>query len=199
MSGALGAAVQARTAQQIAQSGSLLLGGRPEWLATLSLMTAHPLGFGMGAVPNATDVATAKAGIAVTHIPTVNGYIEHYLFDGRFELHSIIADLWANLGPAGLLLGLAMGAVVVGELVILLSRRAAPALMCFAGVTAVWYLAFGPVYSNMIDVAFAVGLLMPLRAHPAIGGRDALANFPATPELVSESPSIPPQLVHQLS
>lgn len=201
VSGALGAGVQARTTQQIAQSGSLLLGGRPEWLATLSLMKAHPLGFGMGAVPNATDVATAKAGIAASHIPTINGYIEHYLFNGRFELHSIVADLWANLGPAGLLLGLALVAVAVGELVVLLSRRAAPALTCFAVVTAVWYLAFGPVYSNMVDVAFAVGLVMALRVRPAdgpvTGGDGALAEPPATNGAPSGLRDALPQLAHQ--
>lgn len=201
VSGALGAGVQARTTQQIAQSGSLLLGGRPEWLATLSLMTAHPLGFGMGAVPDATDVATAKAGIAASHIPTINGYIEHYLFNGRFELHSIVADLWANLGPAGLLLGLALVGILVGELVVLLGRRAAPALACFAVVTAVWYLAFGPVYSNMVDVAFAVGLVMSLRTHPAEGpvpGRDgALAEPSATTGSPTRLPAALPQLVHQ--
>ncbi|MCW2900612.1 MAG: Capsular polysaccharide biosynthesis protein [Streptosporangiaceae bacterium] len=197
VSGALGAEVQARTTQQIAQSGSLLLGGRPEWLATLSLMTAHPFGFGIGAVPNAADVATAKAGIAVTHIPTINGYIEHYLFDGRFELHSVVADLWVNLGPAGLLLGLAMVIIIVGELVVLLSRRAAPALVCFAGVTALWYLAFGPVYSNMVDVAFAVGLLMSLRTRP-IDGTDPGDDRVGTPGAATTLAPLP-QLLHQPS
>jgi hypothetical protein len=166
VSGALGAELQARTNVQISQSGSLLLGGRPEWTATWALMRRWPMGFGLGTVPNADEIDVAKTGFAVTHIPTGNHYIETYLFDGRFELHSIVADLWVLMGPAGLALGLVALVLVVRSLADALSRRAAPALACFLALGALWYLAFGPIESNLLDVAFALGvLLVPVGGH----------------------------------
>ncbi|MCZ2804104.1 hypothetical protein O2W18_03210 [Modestobacter sp. VKM Ac-2983] len=163
VSGALGAAVQARTITQIEQTGTLLLGGRPEWTATWALMHQHPLGFGLGTVPSAADIALAKAGFAVTHIPSGEGYIENYMFAGRFELHSIVADLWSNAGPVGLLLGLVMAALLIRSSAQLLSRREASGLTCFLLLMSLWYLAFGPLPANLPDVALALGLVLPLR------------------------------------
>jgi hypothetical protein len=163
VSGALGSAVQARTSQQIADSGSLLLGGRPEWTVTLALMQHAPLGLGLGTVPNATDLLVAKDAIAVAHIPTAQNYLEHYLFNGSVELHSVIADLWTNLGVVGLLLGLTILVLLVGNFVVLLGRRRAHPLACFVVVAAVWYLAFGPLLSNLPDVMLALGVVLQLR------------------------------------
>jgi hypothetical protein len=163
LSGVAGAEVQARTAAQINQSGSLLLGGRPEWTATWTLMRAHPLGFGLGTIPSPADVQLAKQGMAVARIPTAEGYIEHYMLARRFELHSVIADLWSNFGPVGVLLGLGMVALLLTRLVVLFHRRQATALLCFLALTGTWFLSFGPLPSDLPYVALALGLLLPGR------------------------------------
>lgn len=160
LAGALGAEFQQRTATQIAQSGSLLLGGRPEWTATWALMQERPLGFGPGIVPNSTDVLVGKAGIAVTNIPTAEAYLVNYLLAGGVHLHSIVADLWADLGPAGLLLGLVAGALVVAGLADRLARRQASGLVCLLAPMALWGLAFGPLASNADTLVLALGLLL---------------------------------------
>jgi len=159
-SGALGAEVQARSVTQVEDSGSLLIGGRPEWTATWALMHQDPFGFGLGVVPTGGDVQTAKDGFAIAHIPTADNYIENYLLAGRFELHSIVADLWTNLGVAGLALGIGMAAAVVIGFTVALSRRRAPALVCFLALISLWDLAFGPLPSNIPEVALTVGLLL---------------------------------------
>ncbi|GAA4752521.1 hypothetical protein GCM10023328_39660 [Modestobacter marinus] len=169
VSGALGAQVQARSITQIEQTGTLLLGGRPEWTATWALMQENPLGFGLGTVPAAGDIALAKQGFAVTHVPTAEGYIEHYMFAGRFELHSVIADLWSNAGPAGLLWGLLLGGLLVTSLVRQLSRRRASALTCLLVPASLFWLAFGPLPANLPDIAMTLGLVLPLRE--ALPGR----------------------------
>jgi hypothetical protein len=191
VSGALGAQVQARTTQQIADSGSLLLGGRPEWTATLALMQHAPLGLGLGTVPNATDVLVAKNGIAVAHIPTAEGYLEHYLFNGGVELHSVVADLWSNLGPVGLVLGLTMAVLIVRELVGLLGRRRAQPLACYLAVAAVWYLGFGPLPSNLPDITFALGILLQLRT-TRVGVRGTGAGSRGRPWSRALPPGSPP-------
>jgi capsular polysaccharide biosynthesis protein len=180
VAGALGAEVQARTTTQIEQTGSLLLGGRPEWTATWALMREQPLGFGLGTVPNAADVHLGESGFAVTNIPTAEGYIKNYMFGGRFELHSIVADLWSNLGPVGLVLGLVMAGLLVRSFADLLGRRRAGALTSFLVIGGLWYLAFGPVPANLLDVALALGLvLLPRQPREGRSAEKAAAGEPA--------------------
>lgn len=178
LSGLAGAEVQQRTATQIEQSGSLLLGGRPEWTATWALMKENPFGFGLGTVPSAADVTVAKEGMSVARIPTAEGYIENYLFAGRFELHSIVADLWSNLGPLGLLLGLAVAGILVQRLSVLLQRRQASALHCFLTLNALWALAFAPLPTDVLVVSLALGLLLPV---PATAASTPLPTDPEAP------------------
>jgi capsular polysaccharide biosynthesis protein len=169
LAGALGAEIQQRTAVQIAQTGSLILGGRPEWAATWALAQTHPLGFGLGVVPNSEDLLVGKAGIAATNVPTAEAYLQNYLLAGRVELHSILADLWAALGPAGLLLGLLTGALVVSGLAARLGRREASGLVCLLAVMALWGLLFGPIASNVDTLTLALGLLLLPRRPVASG------------------------------
>jgi capsular polysaccharide biosynthesis protein len=177
--GVLGADVGARTTAQIQQTGSLLLGARPEWTATLALMSESPLGFGLGVVPSPADVVAAKTGFAVTNIPSGQNYLERYLLDERFELHSVLADLWAAAGPVGLALGVAMGALAVRALSVLVARREAGALQCFLAVVSVWFLAFGTVTSNLPELAFALGLLLvPVARRRPAARRDDVAARP---------------------
>ena len=176
IAGALGAEVQQRTATQIAQTGSLLLGGRPEWTVTWALMHTHPFGLGLGTVPNAGDVLVAKAAIAVTNIPTAESYVENYMLANGVQLHSIVADLWAFLGPAGVLLGLVMGALVLLGLADQLARRQASGLVCLLVPTALWGLLFGPMASNADTLVLALGLLLlPRDPRPRSGATGSLA------------------------
>jgi capsular polysaccharide biosynthesis protein len=167
LSGGLGSEVQARTERQIAQTGSLLLGGRPEWTATWALMQDSPAGFGLGTVPSTHDVAVAAEGMAVTHIPTAEGYLKNYMFAGRFELHSVIADLWAHLGPVGLLLGLTMAVVLVRAFADAFARRQASGLLCFVTLTGLWGLFFSPLPTDLLVIALALGLGLAQRG-PAV-------------------------------
>ena len=165
MSGALGETVAERSRQQVDQSGSLLLGGRPELTGTLQLMADRPAGFGLGVVPSGGDVSSIKQGFAALRIPTADGYIEHYLTNGGFELHSVVADLWGWLGVPGLLLGVLMGVLVVRGLVDGLATARMPSVVVLLALYGLWFLAFGPVPSNMQEVALAVGLcLLPARS-----------------------------------
>ena len=50
------------------------------------------------------DVQVAKAGMLHVDYDPENGYVEHFLFGTKIELHSTLGDLWAYAGPAGILL-----------------------------------------------------------------------------------------------
>lgn len=167
--GYLGQANQQRTVQQIEDSGSLLVGGRPEWAGTVRLMIDHPIGFGLGTMPAAEDVLTAKAGIRAIGTDTENGYVNNYMFGGHFKLHSIVADFWATFGIPGLVLGLTMIAALGYCLIDRLTTRTASGLVCLFAVLGIWDLAFGPIYKNLPDVmlALAVTLTMVTRSSEA--------------------------------
>ncbi|RZU34454.1 hypothetical protein [Blastococcus saxobsidens] len=192
LAGALGAEVQQRTATQIAQTGSLLLGGRPEWTVTWALLPAHPFGFGLGTVPNSEDLLLAKAGIAVTNIPTAESYVENFMLARGVQLHSIVADLWAALGPAGALLGLATGVLVLIGLAEQLARRQASGLVCLLVPMALWGLFFGPMASNVDTLVLALGLLLrprvPIREDGAIAAAPAPKPAFALPRLSATAP-----------
>ncbi|PWJ56042.1 hypothetical protein SAMN06264364_10115 [Quadrisphaera granulorum] len=159
--GALGEEVAARSQAQVtAGGGSLLVGGRPEMQATISLVPSQPWGFGLGAVPNQEDVLLAKQGMAKVGIQPGNGYVDHYMFGGHIELHSIIADLWASCGVVGAAFGLAMAFLLLDALLADAVSRRASAQSVFWVASAVWFLGFGPLYTNMPDVAFALAVAL---------------------------------------
>lgn len=162
--GYLGQANQQRTVQQIEDSGSLLIGGRPEWTGTLALMKEQPMGFGLGTVPTSSDVWAAKTGMRAIGTDTENGYVDNYMFGGHFKLHSIIADLWATFGFVGLALGLLMLFALAYSLVERLSNRTATGLVCLFAALGVWDLAFGPIYKNLPDVMFALAVTLTASA-----------------------------------
>jgi hypothetical protein len=144
----------------VRQAGSLILGGRPEWQATVQLMKTFPAGFGVGAEPNSGDVTLAKQGLAGVGVPTKNGYIDHYMFGGQFKLHSVLADLWSNFGIVGLLLGGVVGLTLLLSLTSAMADRRAVALVIFLALTALWDMAFGPIYSSLPAITPALGLLL---------------------------------------
>jgi hypothetical protein len=155
--GAFGADLQERSAAQISRSGSLIAGGRPEWAATRELFALDPAGYGAGVAPNWTDRMAGKAGLASLHVDA-GGYADHYMFGRTFELHSVAADLWVRFGWAGVALAAAIVVVIFRSLMVVLGARRAPAFLIFACVLALWYVLFGPLYSNWVAVCVALGL-----------------------------------------
>jgi len=188
LAGVLGSGLQQRTATQIAQSGSLILGGRPEWTATWALMQFRPLGFGLGTVPTAEDTLVARAGLAVTHIPTVDSYLEHQLLNGAVQLHYIIADLWAATGPVEVLLGLVMAALSVHGLADRLRRRRATGLVCALVPLGLWGLAFGPLSDNLPTLTLGLGLLLVPRP------RHAGSSGPEEEDVLGSAADLRPEL-----
>ena len=157
--GFFGPVLAQRSIAQIDATGSLIAGGRPEWSATWALMQSRPTGFGAGVVPRFEDVMVAKAGLASIGVDT-GGYLYNYMFGGKFRLHSVISDLWVSFG----LIGLVLAAIVVFALVRSLSYRIAEhdasTLTIFMSLLALWFMAFGPFFSNWRDVCFALGLVL---------------------------------------
>jgi hypothetical protein len=160
LAGTFGYELQQRSINQVRQAGSLLLGGRPEWQATLQLMKNFPTGFGVGAEPNSGDVTLAKQGLARVGVPTRNGYIDHYMFGGQFKLHSVAADLWSNFGLVGLLLGGVVTLTLLLSLTSAMADRRVVALVAFLALTALWDMPFGPIYSSLPALTPALGLLL---------------------------------------
>ncbi|WP_253868995.1 hypothetical protein [Promicromonospora umidemergens] len=162
LEGALGESAQARTELQLATSGTLITGGRPEIGATAALMSASPGGFGGGSVPSMTDLLVAKSGMAALGYEPNNGYVENYMFGSGFELHSVIGDLWAWCGIPGLVLAAVLLVFLVARTAVLTTGRAASALLLFLGVKSVWNLLFAPLESALPILVLAVALMAPL-------------------------------------
>ncbi len=157
--GYAGKVLQQRSVEQITRSGSLLVGGRPEWSATIRLMREQPGGFGVGVVPRADDVWTGRGGLAAAGLPP-DPVRDRYMFDGQFRLHSVLADLWVNCGAVGIALGVLIAGLLLNGLSVALVRRRASALVGFLVVISLWDLVFGPIHTNLADVALALGLVL---------------------------------------
>ncbi|SNR96788.1 hypothetical protein [Blastococcus mobilis] len=158
--GLLGSDIQAVSKSQAGgDSIALILGGRPEWAATLSLMMNNPTGYGAGAVPTSIDLAWAKEGLSSTTLGIGGNYVNDYMFGGAFKLHSLIADFWVNFGLPGLAWTLALAAFFVMRLTRAPGDPARRAMVSFASIAGIWFLLFGPILSNLPDVIFLVALV----------------------------------------
>jgi hypothetical protein len=157
--GALGETVQRRSTAQIESQGSLITGGRPEWAATRELVKLNPSGYGVGVVPNWTDRMTGKAGLESVNVE-VDPFREQYMFGDELELHSVAADLWVAYGWVGVALAAVIGFALARSLSSALAARRAPTYMIFAVVMALWFLLFGPIWSNWLDVCAALGFAL---------------------------------------
>jgi hypothetical protein len=155
--GTLGETLQERSSTQISDSGSLIAGGRPEWAATRELLALTPAGYGAGVVPNWADRSAGETGLASINVDA-GGYADNYMFGSTFELHSIAADLWVRFGWVGVALAAVIVLVIVRGVSFMLAARQAPAYLLFACILALWYVLFGPIYSNWLDVCVALGL-----------------------------------------
>lgn len=168
LEGYLGAATQERSQAQIRASGSLLLGGRPEMGATAALLQASPWGYGMGIIPDSSDVWVAKNGMAALNYDPNNGYVERYMFGEGMEVHSVLGDLWLHHGIAGLAFGVALVSVVVLGTVTRLAQGRAPALVVLLTLTTTWDAFFSPFYVTAIRVAIVALALSGERTSPPI-------------------------------
>lgn len=160
LDGYLGQDTQARSLRQIATSGSILLGSRPELGSTAALMQDRAMGFGVGIVPGGHDILVAKAGMADLGYDPNNGYVERYMFGSRFELHSVTGDLWADFGIVGLLYTAVLVGVVIRIFSRLLADGTASAILVFLMVQSGWDLLFSPLYSSVPSLMLLLGLLL---------------------------------------
>lgn len=166
VSGALGAEAAARTQLQLTRSGSLLLGGRPEFSATIELMRERVWGFGLGRMPSIHDVMVAKTGMARAGYDPNNGYVERYMFGGRFEVHSLFGDFWIHLGLLGLVLIFVVGLVCAWALARNIRDNCASALEVFLVINLLWNIAFSPLYSSIPATTIAIAVLLWMRGEP---------------------------------
>ena len=156
--GVLGATTQRRSLRQIDESGSLLLGGRPEIAATVALLRDHVWGFGSGVLVNHHDLTVAKAGMWAINYDPDNGYVEKYMFGASYEVHSVLGDGWARFGLVGLGLFVLWMVLVVRWLGFTLSATTASAAPLLLAITTLWDLLFAPLYAAgpVLMLTFAV-------------------------------------------
>ncbi|MGH3349400.1 MAG: hypothetical protein ACRDPS_01955 [Nocardioides sp.] len=160
LEGYLGSSAQQRTEEQTQAAGSLILGGRPEIGATVALMLEEPLGYGAGTMATPTDMQAAKQGMSVLGYDPDNGYVEHYMFGTRIEVHSLIGDLWVWFGLAGLVLSGWLLWLASGYLGRSLAHRTGSALGLFLALQLGWNLFFGPIISSLPPLALALGVFL---------------------------------------
>jgi hypothetical protein len=174
--GYLGAEVQQRSVQQIETTGSLIVGGRPEWAATRELVKLHPSGYGPGIVPSWEDVRAGKAGLDSVNVE-LESKRQLYMFGGQFKLHSIAADLWVGYGWVGAGLAILMLVTLVRSMSFAIAAHTLDTSVTLAATLAAWFIFFGPIYSNWLGVCVGLGLvLLPRPApHPAAGAEAAPA------------------------
>lgn len=175
LEGVLGEETRQRSLEQIDASGVLLLGGRPELAATLALLQRQPWGYGAGALPTLGDVTTAKTGMAAIGYEPDNGYVENYMFGGRFELHSLFGDFWAAFGIPGIVLIAVVAVLLVRGLSVRVAHNMAGAVLIYAVVRSLWNVPFGPIYSSIPLLILAVGLaLLPSDSHRRVVDRGSM-------------------------
>jgi hypothetical protein len=177
VSGALGESLRAKSEAQVEASGSLLLGGRPEWTVTIRLFRERPFGFGFGTVPSPTDIELGRRGFASIHLSSQVNYLEHYVFAAIFRLHSIAADLWATGGPAGMVLVLVMIWVLVKSMATELAFRTASVTQVMLTILALWDIGFSPSFTNFPDVMLALAVALVANRATAVRRR-ARMNLP---------------------
>lgn len=158
--GYLGEETQQRSLEQLDSSGSVLLGGRPEWGAIAALAQHEPAGFGLGVRADLEDVMVAKAGMRELNYDPDNGYVENYMFGREIKLHSVVADLWVAYGLPGLAFALALTGVLAASLITSVARREASGLVLFLGSLTAWNLLFSPILTSMPVLVLTLGLAL---------------------------------------
>lgn len=165
LSGFFGADVAERTASQANSPGGLLLSGRPEGLASYALFTNRPMGYGLGAVPTTDDIARASLELSKIGINAeTNSYFQTYTFQGEFRLHSLLADFWINFGIVGAVAMAWCGLACFRLMRLCASDGTMRALCIFLSVNTLWFIAFGPTYTNLVEVSLVLAAYASLKA-----------------------------------
>lgn len=160
--GVLGEEIQERTQAQIATSGGVLTGGRPELGASFALLRANPFGFGTGTEPSFHDIGIAKEGMAsLGYNPLHNGYVDRYMFGTKFEVHSLLGDLWLLGGLLGAAFAVAVLVFVIYGMAKSIAIGTAVGVSLFLGVRTVWDFFFSPIGTTFFTVALCLALLLP--------------------------------------
>jgi intracellular septation protein A len=183
-SGALGEQLQR---VQISQSSSnTAIAGRDEYLATFALMAQSPIGLGPGVIPSFNDITVGKVGLSVVAGADTSGsYVDGYMFNDGFNVHSVAGDLWVEFGIAGLLFAAIMMVTLIRAA--LLNHESPPsgltALYAFLFFQGVWDLLFSPLNGNFRSVGFAAGAAIFLLSQARDRRRDpeSLPALPAAP------------------
>ncbi len=166
VNGLLGAKTQLRSVTQINETGSLLLGGRPEISATIALMRDSVFGYGSGTLPSWHDIMVAKEGLAAINYNPNNGYVDNYMFGGSYELHSIAGDVWARFG----IIGLGFVVLVATLIAIWLGRAVtssqARGVVLFATILSLWNIAFAPLYAAIPVLGLTLAVIARRRELP---------------------------------
>ena len=148
---------------QIGQSTSQIpMAGRPEYGATFALMHAKPMGLGPGVLPSGNDVQVGKTGLSNLGVVPNGSYVDGYMFQNAFEVHSVAGDLWVQFGIPGLILaGMILVALVRATLMMYRSKPSGDTALClFLMFAALWDLLFSPLDANFRVVSFAAGVAL---------------------------------------
>lgn len=172
LEGVLGEGARSRTAAQISQSGSVLVGGRPEMGAAFALIADRPLGYGPGALATYERIMIGKAGMKSLGYDPNNGYVEKYMFGSGIEVHSVLGDLWILFGLAGAALALAVLMFTLLGLGDALSRGTATAAATYLILRVTWDFAFSPFGSTMIYLPLTLAVALPT-LHNSLSHRQA--------------------------
>ncbi len=165
LEGFFGEATKNRTQAQIDESGSLLLGGRPEIAASEALIRLHPLGMGSGIVASPADITAAKSAMSAIGYDPHNNYVDRFMFGGGIEVHSMLGDFWLWFGLPGLVACVLIAIIAGLGLERALREGACTALAIYLATRLLWDLAFSPAVSAMKTLPLAlVVLAVPVAA-----------------------------------
>ena len=155
-SGLLGSNIKRTTLSEEGVTKNVLLAGRPEQLAGLSLLEKYPLGFGIGVTPSASDYS-----IAISNLPISVGLKQHstvatyFSVDGRFSFHSTFWDFWGLYGIVGMGLILLLIYRSFCEIIKIGSNSV---LFSYASIAALWDLIFSPPLLHQSLLVFGIAI-----------------------------------------
>lgn len=158
LEGYFGEATQVKSETQVATSGNLLLGGRPEAAASFAIIRLHPFGLGSGTLPTGSDIYAAKSGMSSIGYDPDNGYVERFMFGNGIEVHSMLGDFWIWFGLAGVAACVAMCVTIFWGLEHRLRNATVSGLLAYLSLRFVWDLLFSPAASSMKLLTLALPL-----------------------------------------
>ena len=187
LGGALGSVTQARSQAQVREAGSLIVGGRPELLASLHLIADNPLGPGAGARPNLHEISVAKTAMSRIQYDPNNGYVERFMFGNGYSLHSVVGDLWAQWGLIGLLFVGFCVALVLRRTSVGVALGTVPAITLYLAASLLWNVFFSPWYGSLRLFSLTLALVLVAGSKgdgrvPRSPGRHTGADDPRSPD-----------------